>query len=256
MNLKQANILLEKINALHKSMSMDEASIASIEKDLMLSYIKQLYELFLQIEPNSIPKEENIMTSTQAKRAYKPPRIIEIPDSVKSINQQQPPSPGPEPVPRPGPQPNPEPAPGPQPNPEPPSRPAPQPPQPPQPEEPSFPEAKPYPYKIDGYTPVRKEVAGLFEFRAATELSEKLSERPVNDLTKALAINDRLLYMNELFGKDLNTLNDTLSLLNKYDNMDQAKGLLANLAEQYNWIDEERQVVAKDFIKLVRRRYV
>ena len=33
------------------------------------------------------------------------------------------------------------------------------------------------------------------------------------------------------------------------------RGLLFNLAEQYNWVEEERQPVARDFIKLVRRRY-
>ncbi|MCB0570268.1 MAG: hypothetical protein KDC66_10910 [Phaeodactylibacter sp.] len=248
MNLKQANILLDKINALYKSISMDENAIASIEKDLMLSYIKQLYELFLQLEPGSAPpRTENPAAAPQEiqppKRTYKPPRIIEIPDALKSTSQSPTPSPIPDPVPRPEPQPNPEPDPRPEP-------------QPPRPETPTPPQARNPEVKIENFNPANKEIAGLFEFRAASDLSEKLSERPVNDLTKALAINDRLLYMNELFGKDLNTLNDTLSLLNKYDNMDQAKGLLAKLAGQYNWIDEERLGIAKDFIKLVRRRYV
>lgn len=251
MNLKQANILLDKINALHKSMSMDENAIASIEKDLMLSYIKQLYELFLQLEPGNALQENKPGLPEQplqaAKRTYKPPRIIEIPDALKNVNQEPPsPIPGPpmpDPVPRPQPQPNPEPDPRPEP-------------QPIRPEAPPQPEARPQAFNAGNSTPVSKEIAGLFEFKVASDLSEKLSERPVSDLTKALAINDRLLYMNELFGKDLNTLNDTLSLLNKYNNMDQARGLLSNLAEQYNWVEEERQAIARDFIKLVRRRYV
>ena len=45
-----------------------------------------------------------------------------------------------------------------------------------------------------------------------------------------MAINDRLLYMNELFGKDTDTLNETLKLLNKFESLDEAKGLLINLA--------------------------
>ncbi|NBC09511.1 MAG: hypothetical protein GVY26_20155 [Bacteroidetes bacterium] len=98
-------------------------------------------------------------------------------------------------------------------------------------------------------------MANLFQFKQATELSEKLSERPIQDLTKALAINDRLLYMNELFGGDFNALNDNLSRLNGMENMEEAKGLLVQLAETYDWADEEREDIARDFIRLVRRRY-
>ena len=249
MNLKQSKTVLEKINALHKSMSMDENNVASIERDLMLSYIKQLYELFLHgaaTQPMEMPNPGNTRQErAPAKRAYTPPRIIEIPDTQKSARMY--PDPEPDPLPD---EPNPEPKREPQPQPEPrPVPPSPQPVPPPQPQ----PQLRP---TVGSPTATaNKELTSLFEFRAATELSEKLSERPINDLAKALAINDRLLYMNELFGKDLNALNDTLSLLNKYNDMDAARGLLFNLAEQYNWTEEERQPVARDFIKLVRRRY-
>ena len=253
MNLKQSKVILEKINALHNSMSMDDGNIASIERDLMLSYIKQLYEHFLHDEasrPAEVDKPDNTWQERPAaKRTYTPPRIIEIPDTQKSARM----APGPDPLPDPAPE-RPEPEPKREPEPDPNPRPTPPPPQP-QPVPPPPPQPQPRPPMGHTPAPNNKEVAALFEFKAAKELSEKLSERPVNDLTKSLAINDRLLYMNELFGKDLNALNDTLSMLNKYDGMDQARGLLFNLAEQYNWIEEERQSVARDFIKLVRRRY-
>ncbi|MCB0546366.1 MAG: hypothetical protein KDD19_02205 [Phaeodactylibacter sp.] len=250
MNLKQSKVVLEKINALHKSMSMDEGSVASIERDLMLSYIKQLYELFLHGEPGQPVEMNNPGDARQerqaVKRTYTPPRIIEIPDTQKSPQM----GPGPDPLPDPVPE-KPEPEPKREPEPEPWPAPTPQ----PQPVPPPPPQPQPQPPVASTAPSASREVATLFEFKAATELSEKLSERPIQDLTKALAINDRLLYMNELFGKDLNALNDTLSMLNRYQGMDEAHGLLFNLAEQYNWTEEERQPVARDFIKLVRRRY-
>lgn len=248
MNLKQSKIILEKINALHNSMSTDEGHIASIERDLMLSYIKQLYEHFLHGHAGNSPEEmDNAGARPQekppVKRTYIPPRIIEIPDTQKTSRPVSFQDPIPDPIPdKPEPRREPEPQPVP-----PPPQPQPVPPPPPQPE--------PRPPVGNPGISANKEVTALFEFKAATELSEKLSERPINDLTKALAINDRLLYMNELFGKDLNTLNDTLSLLNKYDNMASARSLLMSLAEQYNWTHDEREPVARDFIKLVRRRY-
>ena len=51
-------------------------------------------------------------------------------------------------------------------------------------------------------------------------------------------------------------LEESLRLLNKYDNIGEARGLLINLAGQYDWTDKERVEIARDFIKLVRRRYV
>jgi len=237
MNLKQAKITLEKINSLHKSMSMEEGNVSSIERDLMLSYIKQLYESFLN--NSAAPLQEATAVQQEqvprVKRNYKPPRIIEIPDSLQGGNQQKPkPQPQqPQPVPKPQPQPNPEPEPR---------------PEPPRPE--------PQPKPTRGNTTSNSSMAPLFEFKEAKELSEKLSARPVQDLTKALAINDRLLYMNELFGKELNALNDALGQLNRYDDMDEARGLLEDMAQRYNWMEEEKLPIAKDFIQLVRRRYI
>ena len=52
MNLSQAKTQLEKIIALYKSMSADEKNISTIERDLMLSYIRSLYENFLDATPS------------------------------------------------------------------------------------------------------------------------------------------------------------------------------------------------------------
>ena len=255
MDLQQAKATLDKINSLFSSLERDSGNISSIERDLMLSYIKQLYENFLhegQTARPGRPAQEQPPTRKEepapVRRGYTPPRIIEIPDSLKG-NSQPKPDPSRRPQPRPNPNPNPQPKPEPEPKPDP--RPTPQPERPePKPEPPS-----PEPTQQSVQTLPNRKVASLFSFKQATELSEKLSERPVHDLTKALAINDRLLYMNELFGRDLNALNDHLSRLNRMDNMEEAKPLLVQLAEQYDWADEEREDIARDFIRLVRRRY-
>ena len=252
MDLKHAKILLEKINALYKSISIGEEKIASIEKDLMLSYIRQLYETFLDLDSGTpapkaktkakskrIETEFEVVAPEPPKRKYKPPRIIEIPDSIKELEAEEarkkkapPPKaktpPPPPPKPRPKPTPPPKPA----------ARPASPPPQP----------------VRSG--PVDESIEALFEFKKAKELSEKLSQRPVSDLTKALAINDRLLYMNDLFGKDQNNLNAALERLNGYRNMEEAKGLLVEYADQYDWADKDKAKIAKAFIRLVRRRYI
>jgi len=251
MNLQQAKILLEKINSLYKSIDMDQAEMSGIERDLMLSYLRQLYEIFHEQGKSQPPQDrsagisggERDKTSTPAdrprpeplRRTYKPPRIIEIPDSEKESPAGEPPR-------------QPEKTPGSQ-TPEPKEKPR---------EEPEKPQPQPEPNATGtpSSTSDATSIESLFEQRRATELSEKLSESPVSDLTKSMAINDRLLYMNELFGKNMNTLNENLRQLNRYDSMEAAKPQLIELAKRYNWTDEERIDTAKSFVKMVRRRYL
>ena len=80
--------------------------------------------------------------------------------------------------------------------------------------------------------------------------------QPIQDLTKAFSINDRLLYINDLFGKDQNAFVESVRLLDRFDELNDAKGLLRNLAEQYDWLKEERMETAQSFIQLVQRRYL
>jgi len=97
----------------------------------------------------------------------------------------------------------------------------------------------------------------LFEKQTAKELSEKLSEQPIQDLTKAIALNDKLLYANELFNKELSDFNKAIYRINGMQSFDQAKAYVSELAEKYKWTeDENRLEMAKDLSKLVRRRFL
>ncbi|NUO02373.1 MAG: hypothetical protein HUU01_17340 [Saprospiraceae bacterium] len=248
MDFQQSGIVLEKINSLYKSLQAGGGQIAPIERDLMLSYIRQLYDAVLNpatanapsVAATPKPEEPPVVVAPQRKPA--PPKIIEIPDTLKDLSQ-----PAPQVVKE--------------------TPPAPQvvketPPPPPPPKV----EAEVRSPQPDPAPPVTKptesfkgkvsaKVEALFSTDQARELSEKLGERPVTDLTKAMAINDRLLYINELFGKDSDAMNETLKVLNKYETFDQARSLLLSVAEQYHWADEGTIDVAKAFIKLIRRRY-
>ena len=98
-------------------------------------------------------------------------------------------------------------------------------------------------------------INSLFKHQAARELSEKLSQQAVTDLTRAMSINDKLLYSNELFGRDMARMNEALQKLNTLKDMDEAQNFLVGYAEQFDWTEEERSDVAQSFIKLVRRKY-
>ena len=222
MNLQQAKILLEKINALHKSVSLDKGEVSGIERDLMLSYIRQLYEAYLntEVSTTSTPK---LQTPPPP-----PPPVVEAPP-VEVQKSTPPPAPEPEPVTPP------------QPAPEPVAKSAP------------APQSSPSP--AAGKSNIDPTIDALFKHQAARELSEKLSQQSITDLTRSMSINDKLLYSNELFGRDMARMNETLQKLNGLGSMEEAKNLLVGIAQQFDWTEEERSEVAQSFIKLVRRKY-
>ncbi len=228
MDLQQAKILLEKINALHKSVSLDKGEVSNIERDLMLSYIRQFYEAYLNTDTSVAPQPMSKAVPPP------PPPPAPAPPVEKTVSEPLPPKVEVEPAPAPPPPP---PAPKPAPVVEtPPPAPAPPPPAP----------AK----KV-----ASNGVEALFKHKAAKELSEKLSQQAITDLTRAMSINDKLLYSNELFGRDMAAMNETLQQLNKLGSMEEARELLIDIAEKNDWTEDERTDVAESFIKLIRRKY-
>ncbi len=229
MSQQQAKILLEKINALQKSMDLTDGQIIPIERDLMLSYIRQLYEVYRDESTNASSRPRiNVTPKPKVQKAPPPPpqeeQVAPPPPPPKVEVEAPKPKPKPTPVEYTAPAPKPAPA-------------------------PTNTKAKPT------ITVLSSKLEQLFAIPKAKELSEKLGEQKISDLTRALAINDRLLYANSLFGKDMNLMNRVLDQLNRVSNMDEAKNLLADYAKQNNWANGETADMAKDFIKLVRRRY-
>ena len=259
MNLLQAKTQLEKIIALYKSMSADEKNISAIERDLMLSYIRGLYENFL-----------DTTTPVQTVSAPSKPVIVETPPPPVVVEQ---PKPTPPPVvveqPKPTPPPvveQPKYVPPPpvveQPRyvPPPPvvvERPKPTP--PPAPEPVRYQAPAPSPSNRNASTVlsnVAPEIQALFEETAGNELSDRLANTPINDLTKAFGLNDRLLMQNELFANNKAVFDEIVKDLNNASSFNSAQGYLADFAKRYNWTaNPERQKHAKSFIKMVRRRF-
>ncbi len=237
MNLSQAKTQLEKIIALYKSMSADEKNISAIERDLMLGYIRSLYENFLDATPSVSPSND-----TRSTAAYKPP-----PPPAPEPKQVVIETPPPPVVERPKVEPPPPPRPVEQPKPVVPA------PEPVQYQTPPTAIAPPPRAESNTHS---AEIEELFEEPSNKELSDRLSNTAINDLTKAFGLNDRLLMQNELFANNKAVFDEILKDLNNASSFDSAKGYLTDFAKRYNWIgNPERQKHAKWFIKMVRRRF-
>ncbi len=235
MDLKKAKLLLDKINALYQSINSDRKNVSSIEKDLMKSYVLQFYESFLDV-PHIIDNENHPAIE-----------IIKSSPKPEAPKREEPkPEPAPEPVP--------------------PPKPAPVAVVKEEPEKVEDVKPEPVPAPVEVKTPpppkreipieVSEELEELFAFNKSTDLSEKLGEMPITDIKKAMGLNERIFTVNELFGGDQAVFDLTLDTLNKLTDFTQAKSFLVrNAATKYEWASKGRKSKAKNFIKLVKRRY-
>lgn len=97
----------------------------------------------------------------------------------------------------------------------------------------------------------------LFSSNTARELSDKLSQSHIEDIGRAMGLNERIFTLNELFDGDNAVFEKALSDLNNAVSFDHAKEIIGSqLAGRYNWLAESKIKKAKDFIKLVKRRYI
>lgn len=97
----------------------------------------------------------------------------------------------------------------------------------------------------------------LFTFEEATDLSQKLSQSPINNLRKGLGINDKMLYGQELFGGNIGRLHDALDALDELENKEQARAYLEKeVLSDFDWAAKDKKRYARDFLKYINRRYL
>ncbi len=90
--------------------------------------------------------------------------------------------------------------------------------------------------------------------QSKTELVERLKETPVKDLRKAVGINDRFLYINELFRGDENMYERCIKTINSFNIYAEAEYWISReLKVKLGW--KEDSPVVKQFDQLVKRRF-
>jgi hypothetical protein len=270
MSLQQSKILLDKINSLYQNITID-GEISSIERDLMLSYVRQFYEAILEASegkivipppppaPKAIPMEvvaPKVEIPTPV--APPPPPVVEpIPVAVIEPKVESKIEPIVEPkveiiAP------------------------------PPLPITPKIEERIIVPPVVEIVPPVAElpptpkpliekpsikssqkplikplvEAVGqeeLFEEKMSKELSDKLGELPIADIRKGMGLNERIIFLNELFEGNAPAFDNAINTLNNAADFNAAQAELKTLFGRYGWALKEKH--AKAFIRLVKRRH-
>ncbi len=87
-----------------------------------------------------------------------------------------------------------------------------------------------------------------------TELAEKLKEEPLKDLKKGIGVNDRFLFINELFRGDEAMYERSIKTINNFSILAEAEyWIRRELKVKIGWNDSDP--VVKQFDQLVRRRF-
>lgn len=87
-----------------------------------------------------------------------------------------------------------------------------------------------------------------------TELVERLKETPVKDLRKAIGINDRFLFINELFRGDENMYERCIKTINSFNIYAEAEYWISReLKVKLGWNSDSETVL--HFDQLVKRRF-
>lgn len=81
-----------------------------------------------------------------------------------------------------------------------------------------------------------------------------IEQLPIAKLVDAFSLNDRYLYANELFNKDMGAFNEAVKNLDTCANFDEAQVILMNAGTTNNWDVENEYVLS--FTNLVERRFL
>lgn len=239
MNLKQTSLILKKINRLHELIdTIGEAS--STETDLLKAYIVDLYEAVVMsdIEELSDLEEEAMLKKIKKrkkvekklkKKVIKRSDIVEedddfeAADEVEELVEKEVVAPVIKVE---------------------------------KEEKVSVPVEEPAPVKKVTEPVIAEELFELFDLSSSAELSDKLANAPIKDLTKAMGINERIFTANELFDGNHKEMDNILLALNGLETFDEAKSVLMHSVAQKNkWAEGAKVKKAKNFIKLVKRRF-
>ncbi|MDP4810210.1 MAG: hypothetical protein NWR65_03660 [Saprospiraceae bacterium] len=232
MDKEKARVLIHKINALYKNIDANTPGVSPLERDLMLSYLRQFYEtIALSQSQNKAPvKEVQPEKEVMPIKEIQPEKEIQAVKEVQPVNEVkretgllgrergvanfEPEKKKSEPV---------------------------APPVTPQPAEPLS----------------DNELAHLFIWQEPSNLAERLASQAITNLSfSTFSMNERLLYTNDLFGKNSAEMEEAVKMLNNFTHFDQAKVFLLSIGRQHDWHKEERKDAAKSFINTVRRRFL
>ncbi len=93
----------------------------------------------------------------------------------------------------------------------------------------------------------------IAQTKSEKSVAHKMQHKPIKDLKDAIGINEKFLFINELFDGNLQDYSEALNKLNAFQNLQSAEEFITEIASRYSWADDSEHV--KEFRDLVERRF-
>jgi hypothetical protein len=85
-------------------------------------------------------------------------------------------------------------------------------------------------------------------------IGSKMQHKAITDIKKAIGLNEKFLFINELFSGNHDAFNTHTDKLNLCQNEEQAKAYLENLSQEYNWQTESE--AKQKLYQIIERKYI
>lgn len=96
-------------------------------------------------------------------------------------------------------------------------------------------------------------IGDILEKQPDNSIASQLQRKTINDLRTAIGINERFLFLNDLFKGSMEKYNKSLSVLNEINNLDGAIIYMHELQVELQW--DENSLAYKKLMNLVERRF-
>lgn len=87
-------------------------------------------------------------------------------------------------------------------------------------------------------------------------ISSRMQQSPVANIRSAIGVNDKFLFINELFHGNIQSYNEAIDRLNSFESVQPAFEYLNELAQSYSWDSKRSAETIEKLANLVQRRYM
>ncbi len=239
-------VLVEKINYLQHSIAQNNGVVSKVDKDLLVNYVRELYELVLSLPVNMPQYPTQGYNAPEPTASYPPyPQQNYQPNYPQTQVPQQNPS-------------------------------YPQPPLPSTPQQtagtPPIPPSQKAGNELNAsftFSSGKRTLSDTIKIKVAgdkpsinenfkredKDIASRMQLTPIKDLKIFISLNKRFSYINFLFGNDASLYDEAITYLNSCDSFETAKQYLNTyLQPKLNWADDNEMVT--EFKTLVERRYI
>lgn len=85
------------------------------------------------------------------------------------------------------------------------------------------------------------------------EIAKKMQKDAIDDLKRAISINQKFIFINDLFNGEVGVYNDMIDQINNSGDKTAAETLMKAISQEYSWDNDSASVI--NFIDLVERRF-